>query len=315
MQDQASALRQIVDNIKKQRTRQPGEGARVICVTSGKGGVGKTSIAVNIAISLAKKGLRVLLVDADFGLSNVDVMMGVTPPYDLSHVIRGTKKVRDIVAEGPGGVSVVSGGSGMSDLLNITESQLAKIMDHLLSLEDIADIIIMDTGAGITPLIVRMIAAAEETIIITTPEPTAIMDSYALCKSVVKAEADSHLWLLINRAESLAEAEATTQKFVSVVRLYLQKEVKPLGYVMNDPSVSRGVRQQQPFLLTYPRSPAARNIDALAWKLMDMEPETKHAGLRQFLTRIFHKKPTELPDPEPADIPRELEEERPEEEQ
>lgn len=307
MRDQASALRQIVDNIKKQRARLPGEGARVLCVTSGKGGVGKTSIAVNTAISLAKKGLRVLLVDADFGLSNVDVMMGVTPPYDLSYVLRGVKKVRDIVADGPGGVHVVSGGSGINDLLNMTESQLATIMDNLLLLEDIADIIIMDTGAGITPLILRMITASEETIIITTPEPTAIMDSYALIKTIVSSSAmDSTLRLIVNRADSPSEAEVTTQKFVSVVRLYLQKEITPLGYVLSDPAVARGVRQQQPFVLSYPRSAAARNIDTVAWRLLDAAPEEQNTGFKRFVMGLFQKSPTEVKEIPEAEVPPEL---------
>ena len=289
MKDQASALRQIVDNLKKQRTREPGQGARVLCVTSGKGGVGKTSISVNLGISLAKKGLRVLLVDADFGLSNIDVMLGVSPPYDLSYVLRGQKRVRDVLAEGPGGILFVSGGSGMNELLNMSEIQLAAIIDNLLLLEDTADIILFDTGAGVNPLIMRMVRASAETVIVTTPEPTAIMDAYALVKSITKYSPECELRLIINRAESVSEAEMTLQKFMSVVRLYQKLEIDPLGYVLSDPAVSRGVRIQQPFVLSYPRSAATRNIEAIAWNLLDREPESRENGLQAFFSKVFHK--------------------------
>ena len=289
MKDQASALRQIVDNLKKQRTREPGQGARVFCVTSGKGGVGKTNISVNLGISLAKKGLRVLLVDADFGLSNVDVMLGVSAPYDLSYVLRGQKQIGEVLAEGPGGILFVSGGSGMNELLNMSEIQLAAIIDGLLLLEDAADIIIFDTGAGVNPLIMRMIRASAETLVVTTPEPTAIMDAYALIKSVTKYTPECDLRLIVNRAESVAEAEATLQKLMGVVRLYQKTEVDPLGYVLNDPSVSRGVRIQQPFVLSYPRSAAARNIEAIAWNLLDRKPEMPESGLQGFFKRFFRK--------------------------
>lgn len=292
MHDQASALRQIVDNLKKQRMREPGQGARVLCVTSGKGGVGKTSLSVNLGISLAKKGLRVLLVDADFGLSNIDVMLGVSPPYDLSYVLRGQKQVRDIIAEGPGGVFFVSGGSGMNELLNMSEIQLAAIIDNLVLMEDLADIIIFDTGAGVNPLIMRMIRASGETIIVTTPEPTAIMDAYALIKSVSKEKPEGTLRLVINRAESVSEAETTLQKLLSVVRLYQKVEMDPLGYVLNDPAVSRAVRIQQPFVQSYPRSAATRNIEAIAWKLLDRKPEPEETGgFRNFLNKMFNNTP------------------------
>jgi flagellar biosynthesis protein FlhG len=289
MKDQASALRQMVDNLKKQRMREPGDGARVLCVTSGKGGVGKTSISVNLGISLVKKGLRVLLVDADFGLSNIDVMLGISPQYDLSYVLRGQKKIRDVIAEGSGGVRFVSGGSGLNELLNMSEIQLATIIDNLLLLEDTADIIIFDTGAGINPLIMRMIRASAETIIVTTPEPTAIMDAYALIKSITKYSPECALRLIVNRAESVSEAEDTLQKLIGVVSLYQKAEIDPLGYVLNDPAVPRGVRSQQPFVLSNPRSAAARNIEAIAWNLLERKPEPQESGLQAFLHKIFRK--------------------------
>ena len=289
MNDQASALRQIVKNIRNQRVRAPGEGARVVCVTSGKGGVGKTSFTVNLAISLTKKGLRVLIVDADFGLANVDVVMGITPKYNLAHVIRGEATLKDAVFEGPGGVFVISGGSGMLELLNLSGGQLSELMDKLLQIEDVADVVLFDTGAGAGPNVVRLIEASEEAIIITTPEPTAIMDAYALIKTIRKQGADVKVRLVVNRAESVAEAEDTIAKLTAVVRLYLQVEMEELGYMLADQSVSRAVRLQQPFILSFPKSQAARNIDAITWKFMNIQPETSSKGLRGFFSLLANR--------------------------
>lgn len=289
MNDQASALRQIVQNIKKQRARAPGEGARVVCVTSGKGGVGKTSFTVNLAISLAKKGLRVLIVDADFGLANVDVVMGVTPRYDLSHVIRHEVDIKEAIVEGPGGVRIVSGGSGVLDLLNLTETQLSNVIDKLFKMEDAADVILFDTGAGVNPNILRLIESSEEVIVITTPEPTAIMDAYALVKTVRGHGSEAKIRLVVNRAESVAEAEDTMAKFAAVVRLYLQVEVEEFGHVLADPVVSRAVRLQRPFVMSFPKSQAARDIDAITWRFMNVQPEGESKGLKGFLNNLMSR--------------------------
>ncbi len=285
MNDQALALRQIVSNIKNQRAREPGTGARVIAVTSGKGGVGKSSFTVNLALSLCKKGLRVLIMDADFGLANVDVLLGLTPPYDLSHIISREKEVRDVIAEGPHGLRFLSGGSGVQELIHLSQDKLDALMGNLLQLEDSADIILIDTGAGITQNIMRLIDSSQEVVVITTPEPTAIMDAYALVKSLAEENKDVRLRLVVNKADSVREAENTLSKFAGVVRLYLKVDLEELGYILADPAVGQAVRLQQPFLLSYPRSTAARNIEHIAWKLMSAAPE-KNSGLREFFQRL-----------------------------
>ncbi len=290
MNDQASALRQIVHNLKQQRSRPAGEGARVVCVTSGKGGVGKTSLTVNLAISLVKKGLRVLVIDADFGLANVDVMMGINPPYDLSHVINLKKDLKDIITDAPGGVRVVSGGSGVYELLNLSQTQLANVVNHLLSLDDIADVIIFDTGAGISSSVLRMVTASSEAIVVATPEPTAIMDAYALVKTVVSSDSEARIRLVINRAESAAEGEETLAKFAAVVRLYLKVEIEELGYVLSDPAVAKAVRLQNPFMLSFPKSAAAKSMENIAWKFMNLEQEnSERKGLGGFLAGFMRK--------------------------
>jgi flagellar biosynthesis protein FlhG len=290
MNDQASALRKIVQNIKRQRNRAEGEGARIVSVTSGKGGVGKTSFTVNLALSLSKKGLRVLIVDADFGLSNVDVVMGVTPQYDLSSVVRHQMEVKDIICDGLLGVRIVSGGSGVTELLNLTEAQLRSLMDRLLALEDTADVIIFDTGAGVNKNILRMVAASHEVVVVTTPEPTAIMDAYALVKAIVGNGSGAKMRLVVNRAEEAREALDTLHKFAEVVRLYLGVEMEELGYVLTDPVVSRAVKLQKPFVISYPKSTAAKNIDSITWKFLNVEPEDATAqGLRGFFRNLMNR--------------------------
>ncbi len=287
MNDQAGALRQMIQNIKQQRQREPGEGARVVAVTSGKGGVGKTSFAVNMALALGKKGLRVIILDADFGLSNVDVMMGVTPTYDLSHVISNKLDIRDALCDGPYGVRFVSGGSGMHELINLSQHQLGALMENLLQLEDLADVILLDTGAGITRHVMQIISSAREIVVVTTPEPTSIMDSYALIKTIATDSEDHpRIRLVINRADNEAEAEDTLKKVAGVVRLYLKVELEALGYVLSDPAVARAVRLQRPFVISAPQCAAARNIESIAWKFMGIEPAHK-GGLKAFLTRFI----------------------------
>ncbi len=290
MNDQASALRQIVQSIKHQRPRRLGEGARVVCVTSGKGGVGKTSFTVNLAIALSKKGLRTLIVDADFGLANVDVMMGITPGLDLSHVISYQKDIMDVIFDAPGGVKIISGGSGVVELMNLSETQLANMVENLLSLDDIADVILFDTGAGVNQNIMRIITSSDEVIVITTPEPTAIMDAYALVKSVSNSDSPARMRLVVNKAESAAEGEDTLAKFLGVVRLYLKIDLEPLGYVLSDPAASKAVRLQHPFMLSFPKSQAARDMEAITWRFMNLEPESdRKSGLRGFLNNLIRR--------------------------
>ena len=289
MNDQASALRQIVQNIKGQRVRTPGDGARIVAVTSGKGGVGKTNFTVNLAIALSRKGLRVIVIDCDFGLSNVDVIMGMTAPFDLSHVVHFQKDIREVIAEGPNGVRFIAGGSGVQELLNLNDAQLARLIDNLAHLENTADIILLDTGAGISSGVLRVLMAAQEVVVVTTPEPTSMMDAYALIKTLVSSGGDSKMRLVVNRADSIAEAQETLSKFASVVRLYLHLEMEELGYVLFDSTVSRAVKSQTPFIIGFPKSTAARNIESITWKLMDIKPETTGSGFRQFLTRLVKK--------------------------
>lgn len=285
MTDQAQNLRDIMQQRKKIK-----EETRVITVASGKGGVGKSSVSINLAIALSTFGKRVLVIDADFGLANVDVMLGVTSRYDLGNVIRGEMHIRDVILTGHNGVQFISGGSGVLDLIKLSEKQLQHFVENLLQLEDIADIIIFDTGAGVTDNILRLIHSSSEAIVVTTPEPTAIMDAYALVKILNQSDELPPVRLLVNKAYSVSEANDTLQSFMRIARKYMNLELDPLGYVLNDSSMSRAVRLQSPILISNPKSMAAMNITAIAAKLCNIEMEQRaREGLRGFIGRMLTK--------------------------
>ena len=274
--------------MQRYRTRS---NTRVVTVTSGKGGVGKSSFAVNLSIALAKRGMRVLIIDCDFGLANVDVMLGTSSPYDLSHVLRNKVPLRDCVQEGQGGVKFISGGSGVSELLNMDGLQLQQILHILLQLEDLADMIVFDTGAGISDIILQLIRASNEAIVVTTPEPTAIMDAYALIKTLYQQADTVPVRLVVNRAETPREADATLQSFARVIKKYMHQDIDLMGYVLEDANASRSIKQQSPIVLSFPRSQAALNIETIASRYMAVpEDHSRKTGIAAFLERFLRKK-------------------------
>ena len=275
--DQAQNLRELVG--KKQEIR-------VISVTSGKGGVGKSSLSVNLAVSLSRLGVRVLVVDADFGLANVDVMLGVTTKYDVSHFLRGDKALHEIIQLGHEGVRFISGGSGVNDLLNIGEEQLSGLLSGLVSIEVQTDIIIIDTGAGINDNIIKLILASSESIVVTTPEPTAILDAYALVKTIVKRDSSHPINVLINKCENKKEAHRVQEGFIEVVGRHLGKNINPLGLIMYDKDVPVSIKQQVPITVSNPGSVTSKEIDAIARALLDMPGDTVSDNL---LSRIFSR--------------------------
>jgi len=266
--DQAERLRQIVNELKLKRNVQKAKKARIIAVTSGKGGVGKTCFTINCGIALSQLGYRVLIIDADFGLSNVDVMLGIMPKYSLFHVIDREKRIEDVITNGPCGIKFISGGSGIWELINLSPQELEEFIGLFERLDSMADIILIDTGAGISDRILRMVLAANEVIIITTPEPTAITDAYALVKSAVAISRDVTFRLVINRAESRQEAEKVMDNFIRVSERFLNIRPEPLGYVPYDEAVPKATKQQKPFIIEHPKSHAARQLSDIAYALI-----------------------------------------------
>ncbi|MDR1117324.1 MAG: MinD/ParA family protein [Oscillospiraceae bacterium] len=276
--DQAQTLREMMD-------RRSNE-TKVIAVTSGKGGVGKSSISVNLAIALSAMGLRVLVVDADFGLANVDVMLGVNSKYNLSHLLRGEKTLSEIIQEGHNGVRFISGGSGVYELLKMDEAQVAEVMKDLMNLKNPADVILFDSGAGINENVIQLVLASSETIVVTTPEPTAILDAYALIKTIIKRQGSHKIRIIMNKGETKKEAETAMNGFQKVIKRYLGAEVELLGYVLYDNDVIKSIKQQTPLLVSKPDGAAAKSIHSIAEKLVNLPTGQPAAGR---FSRLFSR--------------------------
>ncbi len=266
MADQAERLRAIV---KENMTNV--NPARVITVTSGKGGVGKTNFAVNLGITLSKLGQKVLLVDADLGLANVDVMLGMIPKYNLGHVLLGEKKIADIITNGPAGMKIIPSGSGMYKLANLGEKKLAQCLAHLNELEKTTDIILIDTGAGLSKNVLKFVLAAGEVIIITTPEPTAITDAYGIIKVIASSKRDLPIRVVVNMVKNEKEAEEVMERLSAVSQRFLGMDLVSLGFIPLDMVVPKAVKEQQPFVIGHPRSAVASSINQIASQLINGE--------------------------------------------
>lgn len=277
MYDQAQNLRNLVGKRNK---------VRVISIASGKGGVGKSSIAVNLAIALGRMGVKVLVVDADFGLANVDIMLGVTSKFDVSYFLRGEKKLEEVVQLGHEGVQFISGGSGVNTLLNMGEDQIASLLSGIVSLEKPIDIILLDIGAGVNDNVIQMVLASTETIIVTTAEPTAILDAYALVKTIVKRDNTHPLHFIINKCENMKEALSVQTGFSDVVGRHLGKNINQLGLIMRDPNLPLSIKRQLPILISEPNGQTARDINAIAGAVLDLPVEVKSGNI---LSRIFSR--------------------------
>lgn len=274
-----------VQSERQGRNKKP---VKVITIASGKGGVGKTSIAVNLAIALSMLGQRVLVVDADFGLANVDVMLGVTARYNLGHLLKGEKSLYDIIQEGHKGVRFISGGSGVFELLEMDEFQLKVIMHNLLKLRDPADIILFDAGAGINDNVIELVAASNETIVVATPEPTSILDAYALIKTISKKEGPHNIRLIMNKSETKREAETAIRGFTEVIYRHLGIEVESLGYVLYDHNVVESIKRQTPVMISHPDSATAKDILHIGKKLLDIPNQPAPTGrLAKFFSKFW----------------------------
>ncbi len=274
MEDQAQGLRALARKTNtgailepSNRAQSPSHRARTIAVTSGKGGVGKTNLCANLALTLAKNGLSVILLDADLGLANVHVMLGSNPRYTLEHVLRGEKSLQDILHPGPFGIQVIGGGSGITELANLSDAQREKFIQGLACLDMLADIILIDTGAGLSKNVMGFVLAAEEVILITTPEPTAIADAYATIKVVSQENPDVRFKLVVNMASSETDALRTTDRLRMVTKQFLHIDLKAFPYIPADSAVANAIRSQKPLMIAQPGAPAAKAIAKIAHQL------------------------------------------------
>ncbi|HEX6971354.1 MAG TPA: P-loop NTPase [Limnochordia bacterium] len=270
--------------------RTPRVGKPVIAVTSGKGGVGKTTLSVNLGLALGAAGRRVCLIDADLGTANVDVVLNLAPRYNLADVVRGEKNILETLVEGPNGLIILPGGSGLQELTEMDERQYLRLLGQFRELERYADVLIIDTGSGLSRSVTRFVLAATRAVVVTTPEPPAITDAYALIKVLSRQGFEGELLLVVNRVQSAREAEEIAAKMVFATRRFLGSDLKPLGYVMEDGAVSRAVREQVGVFTAYPRARATENIRILAERLLDVEAAKESAPsdgfARAFLQRM-----------------------------
>lgn len=287
--DQAEQLRNIIKaNSIPQRPI-----ARVITVTSGKGGVGKSNTAINLAIQFRKMGKRVIILDADFGLANIEIMFGAVPKHNLCDLIYQGKNIKEIITWGPMEVGFISGGSGIAGLSNLSREYLIYIIQNLAELDAIADIIIVDTGAGISDAVLEFLVASGEILLVTTPEPTSITDSYSLLKALSRhprfSREASQIKVIANKVDSQNEGRALFNKLNAVVTRYLKLPITYLGAVPQDSQLSKAVMQQMPVSLQSPGAKSALAYEAVAAKLMNKENDqtvTKR-GMAAFFSHII----------------------------
>ena len=290
MLDQAEKLREIMDKTKKKNNdimeNDNKTNAKVICITSGKGGVGKTNISVNLALNLSSMGKKVVVFDADFGLANVDVIFGISVRYNLTSVLSGEKSILDILAEGPNGVKFISGGSGIRELTNLTTKELDNFINGIKQLNNIADIIIIDTGAGISESVINLIISSDKVFVVTTPEPTSFTDAYALIKTVNNMGYARDIGLIVNRAEDKKEGNEIYLKINNVCKRFLNVNLINLGYVPYDMHVVKAIKMQTPFTIEYPNCNASKQINNIAYSVINNGIQ-KEKGEISFFNRFL----------------------------
>jgi flagellar biosynthesis protein FlhG len=246
--------------------------ARVIAITSGKGGVGKTNIVANLGYALGKAGNKVLIFDADLGLGNLDVLLGLTPRHNLSHVIQGRRRLSEIIVSGPGNLKILPASSGIQELTKLTSQQKTNIYSELNELLSGFDIVLIDTAAGISSNVLYFNASANEIMVVVTPEPTSITDAYALMKVLSVRYQEKHFRLIVNQAKNAKEADEVSRQLCLVANRFLDVSIEYFGSVLADENVKAGVRKQKIVSEVSPMSTASRNFAELTHKLIRSQP-------------------------------------------
>ena len=279
--DQATGLRGFVENKKrgsggilrpqtKKKKRKPGrQGIRIISVTSGKGGVGKTNVVANLALALCNLGKKVLIIDADLGLANMDVMLGLNPRYTINHVLKGEKRLEDVIVTASGGFKLLPAASGIQELTELDSSQRLLLLNELDSLQGHFDILLIDTGAGISSNVMYFNFAAMEKVVVVTNEPTSLTDAYALIKVLNNKYQQKKFKVLVNAVRNAVEADRIYRNLSLVADKFLgSPSLDYLGWIPYDKLVPMAIRKQQTVLQTYPDTPASKSFMVLASTLI-----------------------------------------------
>ncbi len=280
MEDQAQELKEMMSNHK----------TRIIAITSGKGGVGKSNLAVNMAICYAQQGKKVILIDGDLGMANVNVLMNIVPQYNLMQVINRQKTMQEIITETEFGIKFIAGANGFSKIANLSVEELDYFAKQFSQLGN-ADIIIIDTGAGIANNVLQFVAAADEVYVVTTPEPTAITDAYGIIKIITTelVDRETNIRLLVNRVHSADEGKRISERIINIVAQFLNKKVDYIGFVYDDPVVQASVIRQKPFIIVNPTSKPAQCIKHIVGRI-EKNDEGTSEGVTSFLKKFLRRK-------------------------
>ncbi|MFA5536024.1 MAG: MinD/ParA family protein [Bacillota bacterium] len=287
IKDQAFELRELMN--RKQfaplADERKGGDTRILAVASGKGGVGKSNLTINLAIALAHQGKKVIIFDADLGMANMDVLAGLIPKYNLQDVLYGKKELKDILIESYEGIQIIPGASGIQEMAGMGQKRQALLIESLQAVANNSDFLLIDTGAGIHRSVLAFAGAAQEVIIVSTAEPTSLKDAYGIIKILVKYGDQRDIKTIINRIANLEEGEIAFRKLKTVASKYLDFELQNLGFVREDRLMIKAVKEQVPFIVRYPLSDAAEDIKELAARILNVEIE-KPLGAQRFFNRL-----------------------------
>lgn len=290
--DQATQLRNVI-KAKSQNNIKP---ARVITITSGKGGVGKSNLAVNLAVQLRKQGKRVIILDADFGLANIEVMFGVIPTNNLSSMLYNGKSIKEVISPGPMDIGFISGGNGVVGLNNLTREQIMLLVRNISELNELADVIIIDTGAGISDQVLQFVLASPEVLLVSTPDPSSLTDSYSLIKALYSnpnfVEENTKVHIVSNRVASAEEGKMLYEKLNSVVKQFLNGNINYLGMIPQSTSLEKAVRQQKIASLNEPNSDVAKAYNMLTMNLLDGTSSSVPVkrGISQMFSQLLNRR-------------------------
>ena len=285
--DQAGTLRNMREQLDASTNAIQMPTTRVLSITSGKGGVGKTAMVSNLAVSLAKLGKKVLVIDADLGLANIDVVLGLSPPYNLNHFFSGERTLEEVIVEGPHGLRILPAGSGVQQYTRLDGQLKMRLIDALDALEEHFDVVLIDTEAGISDNVTYFNVAAQDILVVTTPEPTAITDAYALMKLLSTQYHQKRFLLAVNSVRNSDEGLDVFEKLTMVSGRYLDIFIDYLGCVPFDRKMHDSVRQQQVMVDLYPDNKVALAFNSLAQDIINTPAETQAQGTLQFFWKQF----------------------------
>lgn len=292
MDEQANELRALMqgagaDKAANDSQKKDNHKTRIIAITSGKGGVGKTNLSVNMAIAYAQTGKKVILIDGDLGMANVNVLLNIVPKYNLMQVINHQKKMSEIILDTEFGIKFIAGANGFSKIANLSVDELDYFAKEFSSLNN-ADIIIIDTGAGIANNVLQFVAAADEVYVVTTPEPTAITDAYGIIKIITTelVNREINLKLLVNRVHSADEGKHVSERIITIVGQFLNYKVDYIGFVYDDPVVQASVIRQKPFIIVNPTSKPAICVKHIVGRI-EKTDITGSEGVNSFLKKFL----------------------------